>query len=334
MKTIISTFALSLALCAVAGATAQPKSAAAVASTDTVMLSKSIDGNYKVCRYVVKSQNNADYLVRYQISVAKLTPLFDGNMQQLDNLGGFIDELMQDTSKTVTSATIIGYASPDGPMAFNESLAKRRAQDFKNYLDKKYDFSQKCAVTQQAIAEDWAACSAPVSQSKMANMQAVLNILDGSHSHQAKELALRKMPAAWSYLKKEILPSMRRVELVINYYERNIGERRMLIPKPTPAPQPAAPAPYEVVDETITGVIVEMPDKHDFNKMSRQEKREFRQVEKLAKREARIADKLAKKELKAAAKIDKKDAKQLRRMAKAEAKAAQKSAKELRRAAK
>lgn len=326
MKTIISTFALSLALCAASGATAQVKSAASVPATDTVLLSKTTDGNYIVCRYIVKNHNDVDYSIRYQISMAKLVPMFDGNTQQLDDLSQFIGSVMSDTLMHVKSAVITGYSSPDGPLMLNEKLAKSRAQDFRNYLDKTYNFSKHCTVTENAVAENWAACRDMVAGSSMPDKQAVLNIIDGTQSQRAKEMAIRKMPAAWSYLKKNVLPSMRRVGLMINYGEGNIVEQRTLIPQPK-APEPV---PYEVVDETVTGIIVEMPGAQtDYKKMTCKERKEVRKAEKLVKKEARIAEKLAKKELKAAAKIAKKDAKQVRKMEKAAAKAAKKSAKDL-----
>mgnify|MGYP000644649528 CR=1 FL=1 len=100
--------------------------------------------------------------------------------------------------------------------------------------------------------------------------QAVLGILDGKQSSDAKELALKKIPAAWEYMIKHILPPLRRVELTINYGAGSIVEQRTMIPKPKIAPQPAGqgcePCGCEVVDESITGIIVEMPGDTDYRK--------------------------------------------------------------------
>ena len=49
----------------------------------------------------------------------------------------------------------------------------------------------------------------------------VSGVLSVSYTHlqssDAKELALKKIPAAWEYMIKHILPPLRRVELTINY---------------------------------------------------------------------------------------------------------------------
>ena len=331
MKTIVSTFALSLALCAAAGATAQTKSAMSASKADTVLLSESTDGNYMVRRYMVKNQNDADYSIRYQINMAKLSSVLDGNSKELNDLNAFVENLMKDSLLKVKWVGITGYSSPDGPDKFNETLAKNRAQDFKNYVDKKYKFSSKYNVKVNWVADDWEMCRALVNQWPVPDKQKVLAVIDGKWTSAEKEAALKKMPASWDYMKKNILPPLRRVELTINYGEGSVFEQRTMIRKPAPKPEPKAAEPCcVVVDESISGIIVEMPDPgQDYDKMTRAERKEFDKTQKMAEKEVRIAEKLAKKEAKAAAKIARKAEKEARKMAEAEAKAAKKSYKEL-----
>ncbi|MCD8034125.1 MAG: hypothetical protein LUF83_07500 [Alistipes sp.] len=236
MKTIVSTFALSLALCAAAGATAQTKSAVPAPAADTVLLSETADGDYIVRRYLVKSRNDSDYSVRYRINLATLNAALSGNPKELDELDVFVGDLTKDTLKRVSAVTVTGYSSPDGPVKFNEALAARRANDFKAYLDRKYGFSKKYKVTVNSVAEDWEMCRTLVAQSSVPDKQAVLGILDSRQSPDQKELALKKMTAAWDYMKENILPPLRRVELTIDYRVNSIVEQRTLIPKPKPAP--------------------------------------------------------------------------------------------------
>ena len=251
-------------MCAAAGATAQTKSAVPAPAADTVLLSETADGDYMVRRFLVKSRNDTDYSVRYRINLATLNAALSGNSKELDELNAFVGDLTKDTLKQVSAVTITGYSSPDGPVKFNEALAARRANDFKAYLDRKYDFSKKYKVTVNSVAEDWEMCRTLVAQSSMPDKQAVLGILDGRQSPDQKELALKKMTAAWDYMKENILPPLRRVELTIDYKVNSIVEQRTLIPKPKPAPQPAQPAePYVVVVEQVSGIIVEMPNEHE-----------------------------------------------------------------------
>ena len=319
-------------MCAAAGATAQTKSAVPAPAADTVLLSETADGDYIVRRFTVKSRGDADYSIRYQINLATLNAALNGNPQELDGLNAFVDNLVKDTLRQVCAVTITGYSSPDGPLKFNEALAAKRAGDFKAYVDRKYEVSKKYKVTVNSVAEDWETCRALVAQSSMPDRQSVLNVIDGKQSSDQKELALKKMPAAWSYLKKNVLPKLRRVELTIGYGAGNIVEQRTMIPKPKPVPQPqpAQPAePYVVVDEQVNGIIVEMPDRHEYKQEVREEsrevKKEARAAERLARKEAREAQKIVRQQEKAAKKIAKKEAK----AAKKAEKAAKKTYKEL-----
>ena len=108
MKTIFTTFALFLALCAAAGATAQTKSAVPAPAADTVLLSETADGDYIVRRFIVKSRGDADYSIRYQINLATLNAALNGNPQELDGLNAFVDNLVKDARKVQQTILMVG----------------------------------------------------------------------------------------------------------------------------------------------------------------------------------------------------------------------------------
>lgn len=269
VKTLATSFVLALALCAAFGAKAQTKTATSAPRADTVLLSESIDGNYMIRRYRVVRTGDSDYSIRYLINLSRLNTSLNGNSKELAQLNAFMDEVMKDTVMRVNSVTITGYASPDGPHAFNERLARARAQDFKNYVDRKYGFSRKFNVRTDAVAEDWEMTRMLVEQSSIPDKAAVLRVIDGTSDLQVKEQRLKEMPAAWEYMKTNILPPLRRVELVMNYGEGTVFEQRTMIRRPEPAPQPepcpevrqqCPPCEEIIIDEQINGIIVEMPN--------------------------------------------------------------------------
>lgn len=323
MKTIVTT--LALALCAATGVTAQMKSAAPTPGADSVLLSETTEGDYIVRRYLVRSSGDADFTMHYRISLATLDTSLGGNPKQLGDLNAFLSGLVGDTLRKVQSVTITGYSSPDGPVQLNEKLAAQRAQDFKAYVDSKFGLSKRYTVRVNSVAEDWKMCRTLVAQSQIPDRTAVLQIIDGTHTPEQKELALEKLPAAWNYMKANILPPLRRVEVMIAYADGNIVEQRTLKPKPAPAP---APETYEVVDETITGVIVEMPEsKREMREEHRAAAREAKQDATMTRREAREAARIAKRDAREAKKIERRSARAAEKMARKEAKAAKKGAK-------
>lgn len=310
-----------------AGATAQTTVRTAGPAADTVMLSDRIEGDYQVRRYLIRSTDDVDYSIRYRISMAKLNAALKGNAQALSELNGFVEGLMGDTTRRVSEVVITGYASPDGGVAYNERLAAQRANDFKAYLDSKYDFSKHYNVRVNSVAEDWKATHAAIASSSIPDCTTVLGIVDGTQAPMAKEQALKHHPAVWNYLTTEILPPMRRVEVMIGYATDRIVEQRTLVKRPAPAPKPAAPAQdYVVVEEDVNGVIVEMPDKDAVRKEVREErhevKKESRSAVHAAKHDLRKADRIARAQEKAAKKIAKKEAKAAKKAARATAKTA------------
>ena len=134
MKRIFTTFVCAFAVCAAADAQQRSGAPASCPQADTVLLSADVAGTYLVRKYLVKqhADRNSDYAVRYQVDVAQLSSTLAGNARQLDDLQAFIDKVSQDKSLRVTGVTITGYASPDGPYAPNERLARKRATDFRS----------------------------------------------------------------------------------------------------------------------------------------------------------------------------------------------------------
>lgn len=150
------------------------------------MLSERADGDYIVRQALVERKADSDYSVRYLINLATLDAALDGNSRQLNELNSFVSGMMRDSLVRVNSVVITGYASPDGPVALNERLARSRARDFRNYVDTKYGFSKKFNVKTSSVAEDWEMCRTLVEKSAMPEKQAVLRVIDGTQSPEAK----------------------------------------------------------------------------------------------------------------------------------------------------
>lgn len=238
------------------------RGATSASGADTVLLSETVDGNYRVRRYRVERTDDADYSVLYQINVAKLAPKLGSNPQELGDLERFVHSLVQDTLKQVRRVVITGYSSPDGPLALNQRLAKARMQDFLNYVDTEYDFSKRFDVKSSWVAEDWESCRILVDHSSIPDREQVLAIIDGPGTGAEKQARLKRMPAVWNYMKVHILPPLRRVDVEVQYGSGAIFEQRIYVAPPAPAPalRPKSDCDCVVVDENISGIIVEMPE--------------------------------------------------------------------------
>lgn len=199
---------------------------------DTVVLATYQEDDYLVKRYVVNLPDDrmSDYSVRYSINVSHLQPDLDENSEALTALSRFIEQTMADTVARISAVTITGYASPDGPYALNERLSTQRAQDFKHYVDSKFDLSSHYSVTTQGVAEDWENCRAMIEASiTIPHKDSVMRIINSTASNNTKELQLKKMTEVWDFMRANILPPLRRVDIEISYAKGTIVEERTLI---------------------------------------------------------------------------------------------------------
>lgn len=256
---------------AVATAQNYGMTAASRSAADTVLLSERIDGDYQIRKSLVSRPADAGYHVLYVINQSTLSPSFEGNQNRLTDMQNFVNELERDTLMKLRTVTITGYASPDGPRALNTTLAANRARNFRNYADKQYNMTKRCAAVEcKSVASDWSACRAAVAQSNIPEKQTVLQIIDSNDAPMEKEARMKAIPGVWDYMKTQILPPMRRVEVSIDYADNKIVETRTMIARPAPKPvetliveevvEQPCPCPCDMIDEQINGIIIEMDD--------------------------------------------------------------------------
>lgn len=228
---------------------------------DTTLLSEWVDGNYKVCRYLVRdAAAEPQFTFDYSISASALSTLNAADTAELKSVDAILQHLRSDTLAHVRQIVITGYASPDGNAASNELLALERAQKFRSLLDSRYGLSPMYPVRVETDVESWQACDAAIRSSSLDDKQQVLDILDSSDPEAVKEQQLKRLPSVWSLMRSQILPSMRRVDMKIFYDVDAVVEVRTLIEKPQPKPTTVAERPKRppFKDDLTLGVIVDM----------------------------------------------------------------------------
>lgn len=258
---MLSTFVLGCALCGAAAGVA--RAADPAPGVGSILLTESVDGSHLVRKYLVRNTGDAAYEVRYRIDAAQLSSDLSDNSQELSDLDAFIGSLPNDELRSIRRIVVTGYASPDGTQQLNERLARRRAEDFVAYLDNKYELTKNYGIVVEAQIATWDDVRELVAASDAPQRDAMLKVLDSDRSDAAKQAALKRQPAVWKYLASDVLPSMRRVDLGIEYAQDRIVELRTRLPRPKPQPAPQ-PAPRKkccctAVDDGSTGMIVEIP---------------------------------------------------------------------------
>lgn len=106
-----------------------------------------------------------------------------------------------------------GYASPDGPETFNDKLSRSRSESGRETMEKllkEYNLDIDAA----AYGEDWEGFKELVQNSDIEDKNLILQVLSLYSSSTKREGEIKNMSAVFTSLKTEILPQLRRTQMV------------------------------------------------------------------------------------------------------------------------
>lgn len=145
---------------------------------------------------------------------------FRENATELGKITKTIDLVKNDKDVEITNIDIHGYASPDGPYTNNQRLANARAAALRNYVSGLYELDDKL-FTFHATPEDWEGFKKKVSESSLADKEAILKIANSSLAPDAKDQKIKKLyPASYRYIMSDIYPRLRHSDYTVTYTVR------------------------------------------------------------------------------------------------------------------
>ena len=168
---------------------------------------------------VVKNRSE-QYEAHLDFPVNKSVILTDfmNNHSELVNIHSMFDKIQNDKNLTVQSISIEGFASPEGPLAFNEQLSKKRAEALKDYLVKK----EKAPAKLDKVTfggENWDGLVKALESSSMKDKETFLNIIKNTTNDVKRKQEIMKVGGGAPYrtMLKEIYPGLRKVNCKIDY---------------------------------------------------------------------------------------------------------------------
>lgn len=169
----------------------------------------------------------------FQVGKSQILPDFRNNAAELDKINSTIRSVTSDKNITPKGIMLKGYASPEGSYASNDRLSDNRVKALRDYIRSKNDFPQSFFALENE-PEDWAGFKAQlVADSEVPARDEVLGIIDSDLQPDRKEAKLRALKggSAFSYVLKNIFPSLRRSEYRIDYTVREftVEEGREII---------------------------------------------------------------------------------------------------------
>ena len=113
---------------------------------------------------------------------------------------------------------ISAYASPDGGVELNTTLAENRQNNTEKYMNQQLKKGKiETEVDAKYTAQDWEGFQELVSKSNIQDKDLILRVLSMYQDPEQRETEIKNLSTVFKNLADEILPQLRRSRLTLNY---------------------------------------------------------------------------------------------------------------------
>ncbi len=164
---------------------------------------------------IIPEQKAAEIFFIIQRANLRGTELRKDEIKQLQE---YIKEVKAAENKEFKNIDVSAYASPDGPMDLNTSLAEKREANTQKYLDKqlKKDKVEGVNFDVRSTPEDWEGFKQLMEKSNIQDKELILRVLAMYSDPEVREREIKNMSATYKILADDILPKLRRSKMAVN----------------------------------------------------------------------------------------------------------------------
>ncbi len=154
--------------------------------------------------------------------------------QDIVDITNWITTSMQNPKIVMKSVGITSYASPEGELQKNETLAKDRAGSAKETMVnifKKAGFEQG---TQDAFynlmpkGEDWAGLKKLIQESDHEDKNIIISVAEMNGDDAKREAEIKTLAHTYKFLEKDIFPQLRRSQIALGYDLNGLTDEELL----------------------------------------------------------------------------------------------------------
>ncbi len=148
--------------------------------------------------------------------------------EDIKALSAYFKAVEADTKKEYKGIEVSAYASPDGEENLNEKLAGKREVSSSKYVKKSMkkaklaNYASEDFFKSKVTPEDWDGFKKLMKASNIRDKELILRVLSMYSDPEVREKEIKNISAAFSEVKKEILPKLRRAKFIVNV--DNIGK--------------------------------------------------------------------------------------------------------------
>ncbi len=160
--------------------------------------------------------------IDFEVNKIDINPRYRRNPEELQKIRGTIDIIRNDGDTRIVAVTIEGFASPEGPYAENERLAKGRTEALRNYVRGLYTFDPSI-MRSSWVAENWAGLRKYVADSDLDDKEGILAVIDAENLEpDAREWKLKSAyPEQYRFLLDNVYPALRNSDYTVEYVVRS-----------------------------------------------------------------------------------------------------------------
>ena len=136
--------------------------------------------------------------------------------EQIKAFEDFVKEYSDKDRATLGNIYAKGYASPDGPVSFNDKLSKARSESGQKAISEKLKDVENAKYDVAAYGEDWEGFKELVAASNLQDKDLVLRVISMYQDPETREKEIKNISAVYSDLAETILPQLRRSRLTAN----------------------------------------------------------------------------------------------------------------------
>ena len=142
----------------------------------------------------------------------------------------FLKNLPADERRSIKGTDIIAYASPEGPIDFNEKLSENRMKSAEKAFGKiTSKLPTEGPLNLKTKGEDWEGFQELVSKTDLGDKELILRVLSMYSDPVIREREIRNMSAVYKTLEEKVLPELRRARVIanvefINYSDEELKE--------------------------------------------------------------------------------------------------------------
>lgn len=164
----------------------------------------------------------------FPVNGSEIFPRYLDNREGLSKVDSILRSLTGNPEKyRLTDITIHGYASPEGTWDYNMTLSTKRALAMSEYLRNRYRLTDSTKVKIVGHSEDWEGLRNAISGCGMEWRDDALEIIDSNGIYEGREKKLMDYRGGepYQWMKRQLFPRLRRIEMTANYLIINKSEK-------------------------------------------------------------------------------------------------------------